>query len=117
MIEVLASTVRNTGFIQGISIDTTEKKISLSADDMLFIICSNQISFDILMEVLEGFTSVSNLRINKSKSFIVRLGRDKRGSYRLQGTEEFHWVGTDTFTYVGVPLHNNVRESVVQEYY
>ena len=114
--EALACTIRNQVAIQGITIDLVEKKISLSADDTLFVIKAQQMSFDLLMEVLDGFTSISNLKINRTKSQIVQLGKDKLESYRFEDAEDFQWVGEDTFKYVGIPLHNN-KAGVEESFY
>ena len=102
--EALVCAVLDNQGIQGIIIDNIEKKVNLAADDTLFIIKSHQQSFDRLMHTVEQFHQISNLKVNKSKSIIIRLGKGKDTNYRLEHSEEFLWSQDGSFKYLGLQL-------------
>ena len=101
-LEILALAIRDNPLIKGISIHGVSKKINLLADDGLLALRWTQASFEEMVKVLAEFESFSNLTVNKHKSLIVRIGRNKEKCTKPEGSESFPYLDIPRFCYLGV---------------
>ena len=62
--EVLATTIRKDNEVKGITVGSTECKLSQYADDTTLILDGNQNSLQRSFYILEKFGEVSGLRVN-----------------------------------------------------
>ena len=100
--EVLAQAIRDNQNIEGIMINDTCKKINLLADDGILALKYTQSTFNTILILLHEFALLSNLRINKGKSLIVRMGKNKDYSTCLQGAKYFPHCHGNPFRYLGI---------------
>ena len=97
-IEVLALAIREDNRILGISMNGTTKKINLLADDGLLVLRWTRATFEAVLDTLREFALISNLQVNRSKSTMIRIG--KQSQSRFSGEEYFkHSEGE--FCYLG----------------
>jgi len=66
--EILAKATRSNKNIKGISVNNSEIKISLCADDTTFILNGTSESLSATLQVIETFGSMSGLRLNSKKT-------------------------------------------------
>ena len=103
--EMLANVIRNNETIQGVKCETLEKKIALAADDTLLVCQATESCFSEVNSVLDEFARVSGLKVNYTKSNVVRLGVNKHKGPLLSGTK-FKWSKPEElFTYLGIKLN------------
>ena len=102
--EMLANVVRNTDDIVGIKAKDRHKKIELAADDTLIAMQATPQCFSELNKILDSFAIQSGLRVNFSKSNVVRIGKNKDHPPLLNFLQ-FEWLKQDEyFTYLGLKL-------------
>ena len=99
-IEVLALALRENPKIEGIILFKYTKKLNFLADDGILTLRWTQGTLDELLKVLQDFSFVSNLTVNKHKSVIVPLSGESLSP--LQGMEYFKVCREGTFRYLGI---------------
>ena len=77
--ESLARVVRNDVQISGIQFLDKEKKISLIADDTLLTVAATENCMEEVNNVLDAFSVISGLKVNYTKSNVVRFGSNVGG--------------------------------------
>ena len=90
-IEVLAISIRNNAYIDGIKIGAAKKKVSLLADDTTCFLNSDPDSFTKLFEILNKFASISGCKINLSKSENIHIGALKGSTFYPFSNEGLTW--------------------------
>lgn len=76
--EVLASAIRKDNEFKGITVGSTECKLSQYADNTTLILDGTQNSLECSLDILEKFGEVSGLRVNCEKKLkLVRLAPKK----------------------------------------
>ena len=112
-LETLALAIRDDKRIVGMSILGISKKINLLADDGLLALRWTQETFSAVLEVLQEFEEVSNLKINKEKSIIVRIGPNKEERVTLEGSERFKVSIDGSFHYLGIDWNHKYTRRFV----
>ena len=72
--EILAETIRKNENIKGITINEQEIKISQFADDTTLILDGSTVSFTTSLQILDLFSEISGLRLNKKKTVALWIG-------------------------------------------
>ena len=95
VVETLAINVRNNINIKGIKCQDNEVKISLLADDTT-IFMRDITSLQIAMNVMYMFKQSSGLKINKSKTKILQVGKKdwKVHYFKMQDVDKIYSLGT-----------------------
>lgn len=101
-IEPLASYIRLSHDVSGITIGTTEHNIGLYADDVILKCSSPEKSFPALISILEEYSSISFYKLNMSKSSILPLTTLTTLRHSLTPFN-FNWVDTH-LSYLGIEL-------------
>jgi hypothetical protein len=108
-IELLANEIRNCQHIRGIDILGEEFKLLQFADDTALFLKSKE-SIKVLMKILNQFSKVSGLTINKSKCTMWYLGSNKfKGTLSDIGID----CTNDSFKYLGIWFS---KDPIEQEY-
>ena len=79
--EVLATIIRKDNEVKGITVGSTECKLSQYADDSTLILDGTQKSLECSFAILEKFGEVSGLRVNCEKPKL--FGSSKKGSNQI----------------------------------
>ncbi|ESO96980.1 hypothetical protein LOTGIDRAFT_115312, partial [Lottia gigantea] len=72
--EILATLMRNSKDVKGVTIDNEENKLSQYANDTTFILDGSPESIKATLTILDFFAEISGLRINYSKTKAIRIG-------------------------------------------
>lgn len=104
-LEPLLRTIRANSDIRGVTVGSTEHKLSAYADDVLFHLTQPLVSLPNLMRELKSFGHVSNFKINFSKSEILPITIPIKMATGLQQTFPFSWAKT-SIKYLGIQLTN-----------
>ena len=104
-IQPFAQYIRLDNQIKGITYRNSTKKISLIADDVLIIVQSNEANFTCLDNVINKFSSISGLTINREKTVITSIG--KKGN-PLTSALNYTW-SNGQFRYLGFRLSQDDR--------
>ena len=112
-IEPFSETVRASNSIAGIHINGVEVKMSAYADDTALIINGTEGSLIAALKICEDFEMVSGLKLNKSKTNIMWIGRNKIRQdilcreYGLNWTKQVNYLGVD----IGPTMRNMADEN------
>ena len=112
--EILTNCILKHPDINGISIDDTEYLLSQYADDAKILLEDNETSFKTCFEVLDEFANCSGLRINYSKTIIVRLGNSE--DTRFLEERGLKWQFRGKFTVLGISFDLNKKDMVLENY-
>ena len=82
--------INNNPYIKGIIFGNEEVKMSQFADDTTLTLDGTQKSLPAALNTLEIFGSYSGLRMNKSKTKLIWIGRKKHSKDNLN----LEWGGT-----------------------
>ena len=80
--EVLAITIRKDNLVKGITVGSTECKLSQYADDTTLTLDGTQESLERSFAILDKFSEVSGLRVNCEKTEALWIG-SKKGSNQI----------------------------------
>ena len=99
--------------LQGVEINGHTKTCSLVADDTAVSIRGSQSGFDELNCLLDHFYEESGLRVNYTKTIIMKIGPWKNSQDILLSEKDFIWLTSEeSVTYLGV----DISPSEVQTY-
>lgn len=73
-VKLLSIIIRMNPNISEILMENKVMKVSQFADDTLFSIMNNQTSINTIFKLLENFTKISGLKVNKDKTEIMLIG-------------------------------------------
>uniref|UniRef100_A0A8C5PKM6 Reverse transcriptase domain-containing protein n=3 Tax=Leptobrachium leishanense TaxID=445787 RepID=A0A8C5PKM6_9ANUR len=102
-LEPLLQAIRANPSIHGVGVGRHTHKVAAYADDLLFFVQQPQISLPSLIELLREYGSLSNYKINMSKSEILNISIPAPLSTHIQSTFPFRWC-TSSLKYLGVHL-------------
>lgn len=113
-VEPLAELIRKTPEITGLSVNNTEHKISLYADDIL-VVCTNPTqSVPALLQLLQDYSAVSGYKLNRTKSTIFPL-KISTGVRENISQYQFQW-STSSITYLGIQLASTPYDTIQENY-
>lgn len=95
--------------IKVIEVRGREYKIAAFVDDVLLFLTSPLTSLPNLMQVLEQFRLISNLKINFSKSFALNITLALQIVQQCQMNFPFSWK-TEAITYLGIQLPSRLAD-------
>ena len=108
--EVLATTIRKDNEVKGITVGSTESKLSQYADDTTLILDGNQNSLQRSFYILEKFGEVSGLRVNCEKTEALWIGSKKGSNQMLCSDKNLKWADSKVRA-LGVWFCVNYEES------
>ena len=111
MIETLGSFVRTNDRIKGMKLMGEEKKLSMVADDSIFVLQCEKTNFEYFLETLTLFQRVSGLKVNYEKSRLIPLNANPTWK-SWQIISGFQLVPfQSTFKYLGTNLNTSHIQS------
>lgn len=108
-LEPLLNMIRSNPNIKGLTVGTTEHKLSAYADYVLFYVTDPLISLPNIMSELRRFYSLSNFKINYSKSEILPLNIPPTMRSQLQASFSFTWC-CSSLKYLGIHLPATIAQ-------
>jgi len=111
IVELLSNVVRENNIIKGIKIGESTSKIHQYADDTFLSIVNEKICLDELFTVINDFSKISGLCLNKNKTEILKLGKT---NYDI---DDFYkpWVKKKV-TLLGTTISRNLAEIQIDNY-
>lgn len=108
--EPLLATIQNSIDIGGVKIGDEEHKVAAYADDILFYISNPRITLPNLMKLLKHYGEISNLKMNLSKSEILKINLGKKEEQALQREFPFTWRKTEQ-KYLEIKLMSSLKKA------
>ena len=99
---MLALAIRDNSKIKGITVNGVTKKLNFLADDGLIALKWLASSFQALVTVLDEFSLISNLIVNKHKSMVVKIGPNKTKVKKFKAMQDFPYNMGKPFRYLGI---------------
>jgi hypothetical protein len=109
-IQILTNFIAKDKSIKGIVINNKEIKQTLFADDATYINNGDKKSFERLIEVITEFGKISGLKLNTSKSVVLKIGRLKSRNVQYARNMNFIWTSECAKT-LGVTFYTNYKIS------
>lgn len=114
--EVLASAIRKDNEFKGITVGSTECKLSQYADNTTLILDGTQNSLEGSLDILEKFGEVSGLRVNcEKKTEALSFGSKKGSNQILYSDKNLKWTDSKVRA-LGVWFCINLEESKRKNY-
>jgi hypothetical protein len=110
-IEFLSQTVHEDKIIKGITINNKEIKQTLFADDATFVNNGEKQSFERLINIISEFENVSGLKLNTSKSTILRVGTLNKSNITFSADKNFIWTSSHART-LGITFYCNREQNL-----
>ena len=104
-IDVLYKSVQNDANIKGITIYDREIKNTAFADDATFMMNGSKLTFTTLISKIDSFSKISGLKLNSSKSIILRSGTLKNSIETFSTNKKFVWTSENAAT-LGITFSN-----------
>lgn len=114
-VEVLAYMIRSNKNIKGITVNSTEYKISQYADDTSLLLDGSSSSLKEALEVLTQFSEFSGLKVNFDKTQVIWIGKKKFSTETIKTRWKLSW-GKINFKLLGIIFHINLEEMVEINY-
>ena len=111
-IEILAQYIETTDTIRGSRIDDEEIKQSLFADDATYLLDGSENCFKSLIHILTEFGKLSGLRLNHSKSVILRVVSFKQ--HKIQFCKNIPFIWTSDYAKTLGIVFSNDRKTLLQ---
>lgn len=109
MLEPILRCIRAYPDTKGIWVQEHKFKIPVFADDILFFLSAPLTSLPHLLQILEHFKLLSNLKINYSKSFALNMSLPMELAKQWQLNFPFKWK-LEAITYLGIQLSVDLAE-------
>ena len=100
--EPLATAIRNSDRVKGISVNEKELKIGQYADDKFLLLDGTVSSLNESFCILKSFQKYSGLKINMEKTLAIWLGSEKE-RLKIQNNHQLNWV--NQFELLGITFH------------
>ena len=113
--EILAVAIRKDTAIKGLSVGSTECKLSQFADDTTLILDGSQKSLQRSLYMLERFGEISGLRVNCEKTEVLWIGSLKGSNQILCPDKNLTWANGKVKA-LGVWFCVNQEESLKKNY-
>ena len=108
-IELMSYAMRHDENVKGITIYNSEVKNTLFADDSTIILNGSEDSLKQVVNILEEFRKISGLKLNDTKSVILRIGSLKNTDITYLEENRFIWTSTSAKT-LGVTFHTDLSQ-------
>ena len=108
VLEVLATTIREEKEIKGIQIGKEEVKLSLFADDILYIENPKNATRK-LLELINEFGKVAGYKINAQKSLAFLYTKDEQSEREIKETLPFT-IARKRIKYLGINLPRETKD-------
>lgn len=115
VLEPLLRKIRANQNIRGVTVGSSEYKLSAYADDVLFYVVDPIVSLPNLMEELAAYSQVSNFQINYTKSEILPITIPPVMTTALKGAFPFAWASS-SIRYLGIQLTSSVEALFTHNY-
>ena len=115
-IKVLALAIREHNGIQGLAMGPFVKKINLLADDGMLFLKWTKTTLDSVLQVLQDFSSLSNLWFNHGKSLVIPLGSESDRKVPFENLESFQITTAGSYLYLGVHWKKGLSHRSVEEH-
>ena len=102
--------------IEGVTLGSVQKKINQVADDTLLVVKAENRCLVKTTRVLNQFSNISGLSLNKEKSYILPIGRNKNPGWVTLGCLRQYNILSweDTINYLGITIGNkNIHQQKV----
>ena len=113
--QILYLMINNNIDIKGIIFGNEEVKMSQFADDTTLTLDGTQKSLQAALNTLEIFGSFSGLRMNKSKTKLIWIGRKKYSKDKLRVKSNLEW-GETKFTLLGINFDVDLNKMIDTNY-
>ena len=114
-IESLANKIRAAPNIKGMLVPgmETPKKLNLVADDTLITAYGSMENIRAVLDILDRFSGLSGLKINRQKSIILPVGREREPEWlQMEELRDFQVYPFDRcFKYLGIMVGNDSMEA------
>ena len=114
VLEVLATAIREEKEIKGIQIEKEEVKLSLFADDMLYIENPKDATRK-LLELINEFGKVAGYKINTQKSLAFLYTNNKRAEREIKETIPFT-ITSKRIKHLGINLPKETKDVDAETY-
>lgn len=114
-LEPLLQSIRTNDNIKGIKIGQNQYKLAAFADDILFFLSNQHISLPHLLQELSLYKSLSNPKINYSKSQALNVSLSEPQNQLGKQNFPFKWT-SDSVTSLGIQLPTNVNTLYDKDY-
>ena len=101
--------------IKGITIKNKEYKMTQFADDTTMILDGTQNSLQMSLNTIEIFGTYSGLKMNKEKTHVIWIGKQRKTKERLHTTPMLHWGETE-FDLLGIKYSSNLNKMIDLNY-
>lgn len=108
VIEPLAIAIRSNSQIHGVLVGNVRHTISLYADNIMLFLTKPEISFPVLVDLLETYGSISGYKVNNTKSIIMPLNLTAEVMPKLN--IPFSW-NDSCLTYLGLQISNKLDQA------
>ena len=115
VLEVLATAIREEKEIKGIQIGKEEVKFSLFADDMILYIENPKGSTRKLLELINGYSKVSEYKINTHKSLAFLYTNNEKIEREIKETIPFT-IAMKRIKYLGIYLPKETKDLCIENY-
>jgi hypothetical protein len=105
--EILGIAIRSDKNIKGITIWNEEFKLSQYADDTDILLDGSENSLKRVLEVLDWFSVISGLLVNKDKTKLVWIGSMRESDRRFCRENNFQWI-TGNFSALGITYNTQL---------
>ena len=113
--QILSQLIENNHNIRGIKLGSIEYKLTQFADDTTLILDGSRESLQSSLNVLEIFGSMSGLKMNKSKTKLVWIGRKSYCRDKLDVNTTLEW-GITEFSLLGIEFSVDLERMVQLNY-
>ena len=113
--EILNILVRKST-INGLIIRNVQHKIIQYADDTLITLDGSKEDLQEVLRILDKFSSISGLNINKQKTKVIWIGKNKHRKDHIWVQETLDWVFEGYFRYLGIDFSHDLFEMVQYNY-
>ena len=105
-IELLSHAIRTDQGIKGIKLYDKELKNTLFADDAVMLLDGTEDSLRNVLHIIDEFYKISGLKLNASKSTILRIGNLKNTNLEFFREKQIKWTSTSAKT-LGITFHTD----------
>ena len=99
--QILFILINHNSNIKGVKVGTDVYKITQFADDTTLILDGSERSLLPALNTIEIFGTVSGLKMNKSKTKLIWIGRKKFSKEKINTSHNLEW-GVTEFTFLGI---------------
>ena len=114
-VEILAIALKQNADVQGLIFDGTEYKLGQYADDAFILLDGSELSLNTTMNILQGFSLLSGLKCNITKTKAIWIGNRKFSNERICPEMGLIWSYSN-FTLLGIEFSLDLQQMVEINY-